>query len=192
MDEQNQNTLVVETENRTTPKPKKKHKKILIIISVIVLALMVGIGGVYVYQYTHPSDAVQFEEQIKAKLGQLEDKSNEEKLAALNEIVQEGELKISINASPVFATGDSEGDLRIENHPNNLYEQRVVITLDDTGEEIYHSGPMPINSNIYSDKLEVDLDAGEYKATALFTAYDPETDIEVGQASANITITVLG
>lgn len=189
MDELNQNAVSTEVESPKTP--KKKRRKILIIISVIVLALMVGIGGVYVYQYTHPSDAAQFEEQIKAQLGQLEDKSNEEKLAALNEIVHEGELRISINAAPVFPTGDSEGNLKIENHPNNLYEQRVVITLDGTGEEIYHSGPMPINSNIYSDKLEVDLDAGEYKATALFTAYDPETEIEVGQASANIKITVL-
>ena len=133
------------------------------------------------------------EDNIKAKLGQLEDKSNEEIQAALNEVVEEGNLSISINANPVFPTGDSEGTLKIENGPQNLYGQQVVITLDETGEEIYDSGYMPVDSHIQTDKLEIDLEPGDYDATAVFTAYDEKLDgAVVGQAIAQHRISELG
>ena len=55
---------------------------------------------------------VLLEENIKAKLGQLEDKSNEEIEAALNEVVEEGTVCISINMNPVFSSGKAEGTLK--------------------------------------------------------------------------------
>ena len=138
-----------------------------------------------------PNDTVLLEENIKAKLGQLEDKSNEEIEAALNEVVEEGTVCISINMNPVFSSGKAEGTLKIENGPMNLYNQRVVITLAETGEEIYHSGLMPVDSHIQTDKLDVELEAGEYDAIATFHAYDVETDAEIGAAIAQIRISVL-
>ena len=118
-------------------------------------------------------------------------KRQDEIRAALNEVVTEGSLSISINANPVFPTGDSNGSLKIENGPQNLYAQQVIITLDDTGEEIYDSGDMPVNSHIQQDKLEIDLAPGDYAATAVFTAFDVDSNITVGQAVAQLKITVL-
>ena len=50
---------------------------------------------------------------------------------------------------------------------------------------------MPVNSHIDTDKLERILDKGEYDAMATFTAYDIETNAEVGQAMAAVRLSVL-
>lgn len=195
---------MTDTENKvefeTTPE-KKKKKKLVPIIAIVVAATVLVAAGIYFLPRLFPDlfsrndDLVSLENQVKAELGQLENKSNEEIEAALAEVIEEGMIRVSINMNPVFPTGDAEGSIQLENHPNNLYNLRCVITADTNGdgelEEIYHSGLMPINSHIQTDKLEVDLDKGEYDAIATFTAYDVDTDAEVGIVNAQIRISVL-
>lgn len=171
----------------------EKKKKFRRIMAILVVLLMLLLAGLFAWQRyaAQQKDAALLESGIKAKIGQLEDKSNDEIEATLDEIIEEGNLSININANPVFPAGDSAGTLMIENHPNNHYNMRVSITLDDTGEEIYNSGLMPINSHIDEDVLSAPLDAGDYDATAAFVAYDVDTDAEVGRAAAKIKISVL-
>lgn len=195
---------MTDTENKVefeaTPE-KKKKKKLVPIIAIVVAATVLVAAGIYFVPRLFPDlfsrndDLVNLENQVKAELGQLENKSNEEIEAALAEVIEEGMIRVSINMNPVFPTGDAEGSIQLENHPNNLYNLRCVITADTNGdgelEEIYHSGLMPINSHIQTDKLEADLDKGEYDAIATFTAYDVDTDAEVGIVNAQIRISVL-
>ena len=171
----------------------EKKKKFWRIMAILVVLLMLLLAGLFVWQRyaAQQNDAALLESGVKAKIGQLEDKSNDEIEATLDEIIEEGNLSININANPVFPTGDSAGTLMIENHPNNHYNMRVSITLDDTGEEIYNSGLMPVNSHIDEDVLSTPLEAGDYDATATFVAYDVDTDAEVGCAAAKIKISVL-
>ena len=126
-----------------------------------------------------------------AALGQLEGKTQEEIQAELDRIVEEGMFNISIASQVEFADGQSEGELRIENVPNNPYLMKVEITRDDTGETVYTSGMIEQNHHIQTAKLAVDLDAGDYPCTAVFYAHDPETEELVGQAAAKLTISVL-
>ena len=180
-----------DNELMTTPEavetPKRKKGKLAVIIAVIVALLVLVFGGLFLYS--------SLENEVKAELGQLENKSNDEVQEALNEIIEEGTIRVSINMNPVFPTGESNGTLQLENHPNNHYNLRCVITADTNGdgeeEELYHSGLMPVNSHIQEDVLSVDLDKGEYPATATFTAYDVDTDKEVGVVVAQIRISVL-
>ena len=85
-----------QTRPQTPEKPKKEKKgkkRTRRIILVIVLLLLLLLGGIFAYRHfvgVQPNDTVLLEENIKAKLGQLEDKSNEEIEAALNEVVEEG------------------------------------------------------------------------------------------------------
>lgn len=152
---------------------------------VLVLAVILSL-----HQHNAKTRSTFLEEKIKAELGQLDGKSNDEIQAALDEIIEDGSMSISISMNPVFLSGDSEGDLRIENHPNNHYSQRVSITLDETGQEVYQSGTMPVNSHIDADRLNIVLPQGQYPATAIFTAYD-DADREIGQAAAKILLTIL-
>ena len=95
-------------------------------------------------------------------------------------------INISMNTSPIFSDGTSEGNLMIVNEGVNRYPQIVEITRNDTGETIYKSG-----SKIEKAKLSADLDAGTYECTALFYNVDPDTGDYLGCAGAIITVTVL-
>ena len=116
--------------------------------------------------------------------------SEEEIEAALNEKVEEGYINISMNTSPVFADGKSEGNLMIVNESVNRYPQRVVITRNDTGETIYTSGAIPVGNKIAADALDVELEAGSYECTAMFHSLAPDTGAVLGSAGAFITITI--
>ena len=127
-----------------------------------------------------------------AALGQLEGKTPEEIQKELDRIVEEGMFNISIASSVEFADGTSEGELRIENVPNNPYLMKVEITRDDTGEAVYTSGMIEPNHHIQKARLDVDLDAGDYPCTAVFYAYGKDDEQLVGQAAAKMTVSVLG
>ena len=75
--------------------------------------------------------------------------------------------------------------------PANKYAQEIVITLDETGEEIYRSGLLLPNYHIQKDKLSKNLEKGEYNCTATFVGYDTESEkdpIRIGAAAANLEI----
>ena len=110
----------------------------------------------------------------------------------LNRKVEEGMINISMNTSPSFENGSAEGNLMIVNESVNRYPQVVEITRNDTGDQIYKSGAIPVGNKIERAKLDVDLDAGTYECTALFYNVDPETGSYLGCAGAIITITVRG
>lgn len=125
-----------------------------------------------------------------AKDGEIPTKSPEEIQSELNAKLEDGMMNITMNPSPVFADGKSEGDLRIENKAMNHYPQVVEIFRDDTGEMLYQSGAIPVGSNLEKAKLSVDLEAGEYNCTAYFNAIDQKTGALIGKAGAKIKITV--
>jgi hypothetical protein len=132
------------------------------------------------------------ESSVKAQLGQLDGKTEDEIQAELDRVIEEGMFHISINTTPVFADGASEGNLEIENSPNNHYSTVVQIALEDSGEQIYNSGLIEPNYHIQSDSLSKDLDPGEYEAVATFHAYDTETHEEIGATSCEMLIYVVG
>ena len=109
----------------------------------------------------------------------------------LNEKVEAGMINISMNTAPVFSDGTSAGNLMIVNESCNNYPQIVVITRNDTGEEIYRSGGIPVGSKIEAAPLATDLPAGTYECTAMFHNVDPTTGDSLGCAGAIISITVL-
>jgi len=111
-------------------------------------------------------------------------------ISGLNDKVEEGMINISMNTSPVFKDGTSEGNLMIVNEGVNHYPQIVEITRNDTGELIYKSGGIPVGSKIETAKLSVDLPAGIYECTAIFHSVDPDTGVSLGCAGAVITITI--
>ena len=127
-----------------------------------------------------------------AAQGQFEGKSKEEIQAALNEEVAKGMMNISIAASITFADGSSEGEARIENIAANPMDQKVVITLKDSGETVYESAAIAPDQHIQTIKLTKDLDPGQYAAVATFTGYDRETHKQTGQAAAEIVLNVEG
>ena len=108
----------------------------------------------------------------------------------LNASVEEGYINISMNTTPVFENGMSEGNLMIVNETINKYPQKVIITRNDNGDVIYESKGIPVGSKIEKAMLSEDLPAGTYECTAMFHNMNPDTGESLGCAGAIIQITV--
>ena len=164
----------------------KKRRPVMIAIAIV---LVVAIASTAFGAWWFLGGGSNFYDS-QAVSGQAPYKTQEEIVAELNRIVEEGMLNISIASLIEFENGESEGTAYIENVPSNRYVLRVTIKLDSTGEVVYQSGGLRPDSYIEKIKLSQDLPAGSYPATATFVADDPDTLEEVGQTSARITLQV--
>ena len=172
---------------------QEKRKRFLLYAALGVAFLLACVAvGFFLFPAEEPAEDVAGEiiYDLDAVSGGWESLSEEEIVASLNEKVEEGYVNISMNASPVFADGQSEGNLMLVNEAVNRYPQQVVITRQDTGEAIYTSHAIPVGSKIAADTLDVVLPAGTYECTAMFHSLDPDTGAILGSAGANIVITI--
>lgn len=171
--------------------PKKQKKKPLIIAAVCLLLFI--IGGV-AFWLTREDDSVKDDPLAlddNATMGVLPGIDIAERQAQLQEQLDEGMIAFSINTSPVFATGGSEGNLMLENPANNAKLLVAEIYIDETQELVYQSKAIPTGAYIENARLDKVLEPGEYPATAYFKAYREEDHSFIGQAGAAIKITVL-
>ena len=125
-----------------------------------------------------------------ATIGILPGIDIDERRKELQDMLDRSVIAFSINTSPVFLNGTSEGNLLIENPGNNAKLLQVRILIDDTEEEVYASKYIKPGSYIEKVKLDKVLEKGTYPATAYFSAYDENTTEYIGQTGAQITISV--
>lgn len=173
------------TEEETTPRRAHRVRRIVIVLVLI----MVLLWCVAALLRCTSNDVTDFFD-ANAKIGQAPYKTEDEIQAELDRIIEEGMFNISIASTVQLEDGASEAELRIENVPNNPYLMKVELNRDDTGETVYTSGMIEPNHHIQKAKLDVDLDAGEYPCTAVFYAYDKQSEELVGQAAAKLTVLV--
>lgn len=115
----------------------------------------------------------------------------EKRQQELNQVVEEGMLVFSINATPFMKNGKGKANLMVENPPNNGKRFTVTLERDDTGEVIYQSGYLDPEQYMDEVPLDVELTKGEYSCTAYFDAYRLSDDGYIGRAGAQITLYVL-
>lgn len=176
---------IYEDEDEDEGKKKKLALVLLLLLAIILL------GGVFLWlNGTVDKDANSLERELAAENGFLPGMSDEDIQAKLNEIIDKSMLNISINPTPIYENGKVEGNIRIENTPNNHYAFVVEIILSDSGESIMKTGVIDPGQFVENRKLDVNLSAGEYDCMAFFTAYDLETNAEIGQTATTIMITV--
>ena len=125
-------------------------------------------------------------------VGDLPGKSMEERQAELDQVVAEGMLSMSVNATPFGSLGTDGGAVNwlIENPSNQGKLIRVEIRLED-GELIYETGALRPGTYVESAPLKSPLEAGRYDCTAIFYTYNMDTEEYIGQAAAEITLTLV-
>ena len=174
---------------------KRKTKLSPIHISLIVLTVLVVIAVIVTFavrkdEPKEPAAQSGIVYDASAIEGGWDSLSPEEIAEKLNEKVAEGMINISMNTAPYFEDGASEGNVMIVNEAINNYPQKVQITRNDTGEQIYESGAIAVGSKIERARLDVVLPAGTYECTAYFHNLDPDTGEIIGTAGAIINITI--
>ena len=126
--------------------------------------------------------------------GDIPGKTKEERQRELNSVVEEGMLNMSMNITPSGKASGNESERAvnwlIENPSNQGKLIRVEITRDDTGETIYETGAIRPGNYVESAPPDVKLPAGEYACTAVFFAYQEETERLIGQAAVKIKLTL--
>ena len=159
-----------------------KKKRMVLIALACLLLLAVG-GGIFLMTREEDAamdDSLQLDD--NATMGVLPGIDMKERQAQLQEQLDEGMIAFSINTSPVFATGGSEGNLMLENPANNAKLLVVEIYIDATQEMVYQSKAIPTGAYIENARLDKVLEPGEYPATAYFKAYREEDHSFIGQA----------
>jgi hypothetical protein len=123
-----------------------------------------------------------------AKTGLLSNMSEGEIQSELDRVVDDGMLDISIASGITFENSKAKGQADIYNSKANNYIVKVTMTLDENGEKVYESKGIKPGEQIQYIKLGKRLGAGEYPATAMFSAYTQDTHQIVGVAGAHIML----
>ena len=171
--------------------PKKQKKKPWIIAAACLILLVIGGAALWLTREDGGAENAPLALDDNATMGVLPGIDVAERQAQLQERLDEGMIAFSINTSPVFATGGSEGNLMLENPANNAKLLVVEIYMDETEELLYQSKALPVGSYIENVRLDKVLEPGEYAATAYFKGYREDDHSYIGQAGAAVTIYVL-
>lgn len=175
---------------RNPGRPKKRMPRYLL----LAVCCFAGAGaGVYASRQKQPPqqpERLAYEANVVA--GDIPGKSKEERQQELDHVVEEGMLAMSMNVTPsgMAAGADRSVNWLIENPSNQGKLIRVEVTRDDTGEKIYETGAIRPGSYLESAPPDMVLPAGEYDCTAVFFAYQEETEALIGQAAVKIKLTL--
>jgi len=163
---------------------------VVMLAAVFCVAVVMG-AGYFVYISSRPREAgiPRLQAEGNVKTGTLNDPAGRQR--ELDEIVEEGLVAFSINATPCLQNGTANANLLVENPPENRNRFTVTINLDSTGEELYRSGYISPEQYIDEAPLDVELPKGEYPCTAYFDTYRLGDDTYIGRAAAKITLYVL-
>ena len=168
---------------KASPKQKKQR------LAIAIVCLLLAGGGILWMLSKDGGSSLALDD--NATMGVLPGIDMAERQAQLQEQLDESMIAFSINTSPVFATGGSEGNLMLENPEHNAKLLVAEIYLDDTQELIYQSKALPAGSYIESTRLDKLLEPGSYEATAYFKAYREADHSYIGQVGADLTLSVL-
>ncbi len=160
------------------------------LIAIAILLLMALTVTICYFIFTKKAEPTSLVYDDNATAGIMPGVDLDQRRAELQTLLDRSMIAFSINTSPVFLNGTSEGNLLIENPGNNAKLLQISILIDDTSEEVYASKYLKPGTYIESVKLDKVLEKGTYNATAYFSAYDEDTGEFIGQTGAQITITV--
>ena len=165
-----------------------KSKKRVLIVAGIALLLAVTISVCYfIFTKNSKTDLVYDD---NATTGIMPGTDIDKRKEELQEMLDRSMIAFSINTSPVFINGTSEGNLLIENPGNNAKLLKISIQINDTEEEVYTSNYLKPGTYIESAKLDKVLEKWTYDAPAYCSAYEEETGEYIGKTGAQIAITV--
>lgn len=174
--------------------PVKKHSKkkwVFLILTVFILG-----GTAIVLSQNHKTTSIPADNEIKAAEGGLvqeipEDMKKGEYGDILQQEMDDSMFTINVRSKPVFTNGTSKGTIDIVNNPSNKFPCKVVLTINDTEDEVYRCDDLVYPEQyIHEIKLTKNLEKGAYPATLTYYIYDEEGKEATGIMKAGITIVI--
>lgn len=165
---------------------RKRNSRLL--AALFIVCLLAAAAGTFL-TLRGSGDSLELDQ--NATMGLLPGVDVAQRQAELQQQLDESMIAFSINTSPVFENGGSEGNLMLENPANNAKLIVVELYLNETEELIYQTKALPAGSYIENARLDKLLEPGEYPATAYFKAYREDDHTYIGQVGAALTLRIL-
>ena len=117
-------------------------------------------------------------------------KDGKAEIEAPHQIDDEENFQFQIATTWNLENGHSEAEMMITNPADNTYRTSVIVTLDDSGEEVLNTEVLEPGDRIRYRTLSRSLARGSYLATAIFSILDLDSGKPVGKVAAQVIIRV--
>ena len=107
---------------------------------------------------------------------------------ALYEKAAEGQMALEMQTQASSKDG-SQFTCYLANAKKNTYDMYMVLYLDDTQEEIYRSGLIPVGGRLEEFTISKTLDSGNHEATLVYNQV--EEDRQTVHAQVNVGLTLI-
>lgn len=171
---------------------KKKSTKILWIVLLVFLLVVTAAGASVFAVITLQKNAAKQQPQstlvYEANVVTNDADALQKAVDALAEQVKEGQMALEMQTQ-AFSTDGQHFTCYLGNGAGNQYDMFLVLYRDDTQEEIYRSGLIPVGSHIEAFDLDTPLPAGNYDITLVYNQV--EEDLETIHAQVNVGLTLI-
>ena len=171
----------------------KEKKSSKLVLCIVVIAISCAVIGVLVYFLLFRGNTAGQEE----KKGGLAYESNviiddedalQDAVDALYEQAKEGQMVLEMQTVASSKDG-TNFTCSLGNAKENRYDMFMVLYLDETQEEIYRSGLIPLGGKIVEFSINKTLEPGTYEATLVYNQV--EDDRETIHAQVNVGLQLL-
>ena len=165
----------------------KSHNvfKSFIIVSCILLLIIFTLCLLFLIKKKQDNPLQIFAPDPNVKIGSIHTGDREQQIEDAN---NKGLVTFVLNSTPYFETGSSEGNINIENPPENQNRLICELKLNETGEVLYKSGYLDPGQYIDYIELDKNMPDGIHEATAYFYAYEIETNKYIGNVAAEVKL----
>ena len=183
----------------TLDKEKNKNKRLWIILAIVIFVLIAAVVTLVIILFNkkNDSDGQANATQAVSDTGVLAYDASaiatdpvtlQSLYDEMLEEAKEGTMALEMQTEANSSDG-TEFSCYIANAINNKYDMFVVIYLDDTQEEIYRSGLIPLGSRIESFTSSKKLEPGTHVATIVYNQV--EDDHATVHAQVNIGLNLI-
>lgn len=178
---------------------EKKKSKLLMIIVITVLVLLLTVVGVLVFLLLNKEEvqSVDSGSNVSQSVGALLYESNivlddpktlQDSIDEMRAKAEEGQMALEMK-NQAFSKDGQYFSCYFANSKANSYDMFMVFYLDETQEEIYRTGLIPIGARIEEFTLEQPLEKGIHEITVVFCQV--EDDLETLHAKVNVGIQMI-
>ncbi len=171
----------------------KQNKKYLV-LSAAALMLLVALTAAVVRLVSGDADEEAASDSVSGMMAYetnlITDDSDalQDAVDKLYEKAKEGQMALEMQTEAISADGTTF-QCYLANSRSNNYDMFMVFYDDETQEEIYRSGLIPIGSRIEEFKLKEELGPGSHAITVVF--HQVEADRQTVHAQVNVGLTLI-
>ncbi len=169
---------------------KKEKRTNYIILLVIIILLLVGVMAVLTSRLFSTKEEEKSTGRLvyEANVVVEDAESLQDAVDKMYEKAKEGQMALEMQTEATSRDG-KKFKCYLANSKRNNYDMFMVFYLDETQEEIYRTGLIPIGARIENFDLEEPLKSGNHEITIVFNQV--EDDQETIHAQVNVGLTLI-